>query len=572
MCVCSQSPLPTPSHTAQLHKYGGDTDLKYNKIKCSSKCFGGATERVTYVEQARARHNNTILLDGGGMWHGSTFAYKFKGSVSAEFASQMKYDVLGVDQSDFFNGVSGFVTFLKGCFKSGTPIPVVSSNLNVGNEPMLHAQRTGEPGAMIASYAIVNVIPGGNTVSTGGCNVQSTGTSANNGTKVGVISLINKEAATRSSMGNTVTVQQDLKLATNQAISNLRKAHPTCDKIILLASTSWEAELKPVLEQVEHIDVAILNDGLNGLASYPTIVKHAVTGKKVLVIGTQMYGKEVGHLNVVFDNNGEIKAYDGSAVMLRTYPSPVGCSGTDCHKLDNGTVTAEGGFGTVKGTFPFDATSYAVMKTRWTTLQDVKTSYAGKITRTIDGAREPSLTDNKFTFFDETGAAATYPSNDKWWVSGTRHGESPVGRLCAAALMDHCKDCDGAFNNGGYLRDTISYTAGTNVTFNDILNVFPFQNTISTFRIQGKWFLDVLEHSVAAYDPTDGDGKFFGAVAGFRFAWNPTAPDNSKIAIVQFYNKAVKKWEDLKPQNYYKLATNNYIRGGVSLERSESKP
>ena len=35
---------------------------------------------------------------------------------------------------------------------------------------------------------------------------------------------------------------------------------------------------------------------------------------------------------------------------------------------------------------------------------------------------------------------------------------------------------------------------------------------------------------------------------------------------------AVKKWEDLKPQNYYKLATNNYIRGGVSLERSESKP
>ena len=89
-----------------------------------------------------------------------------------------------------------------------------------------------------------------------------------------------------------------------------------------------------------------------------------------------------------------------------------------------------------------------------------------------------------------------------------------MGRLCAAALMDHCKDCDGAFNTGGYLRSSITYTAGTNVTFNDILNVFPFQNTISTFRMQGKWFLDVLEHSVSGYDPTDGDGKFFGAVAG----------------------------------------------------------
>ena len=56
-------------------------------------------------------------------------------------------------------------------------------------------------------------------------------------------------------------MQQDLKLATEQAIANLRKAHPTCDKIILLASTEWETELKPILEQVDHIDVAILNSG-----------------------------------------------------------------------------------------------------------------------------------------------------------------------------------------------------------------------------------------------------------------------------------------------------------------------
>ena len=113
----------------QMNKYNSDTDLKYNKIKCSSKCFGGATERITYVQQARAKHNHTVLLDVGGMWHGSTFAYKFKGSVSAEFASQMKYDVMGTDQADFFNGPSGYVNFLKGCFNNGNPIPVVSSNL-----------------------------------------------------------------------------------------------------------------------------------------------------------------------------------------------------------------------------------------------------------------------------------------------------------------------------------------------------------------------------------------------------------------------------------------------------------
>ena len=135
-----------------------------------------------------------------------------------------------------------------------------------------------------------------------------------------------------------------------------------------------------------------------------------------------MYGKEVGHLNVVFDDNGEIKAYDGSPVMLQTYPSPVGCAGTDCHKLDNGTVTAEGGAGTVQGVFPFDATSYSVMKSRWTTLQEVKTSYAGELTRTIDGGRAPTPdTNNQYSFYDKDGAAVTYTvdANNKWYVEGS---------------------------------------------------------------------------------------------------------------------------------------------------------
>ena len=65
--------------------------------------------------------------------------------------------------------------------------------------------------------------------------------------------------------------------------------------------------------------------------------------------------------------------------------------------------------------------SYAVMKARWTTLQEVKTSYAGKITRTIDGNKNPSVTDNKITFYDQLGAAATYPSDNKWCVLSSRH-------------------------------------------------------------------------------------------------------------------------------------------------------
>ena len=133
--------------------------------------------------------------------------------------------------------------------------------------------------------AIVNVKAGGNSVSAGGCNVDQT-SSSGNGTKIGVVSLINRAAAQQSSMGITVTVQQDQKLATEQAIANMRKAHPSVNKIILLASTD-DNEMRSVVEQVEHIDVVILNAGSVPTTGYPTILKHAATNKNVLILQTR---------------------------------------------------------------------------------------------------------------------------------------------------------------------------------------------------------------------------------------------------------------------------------------------
>ena len=49
-----------------------------------------------------------------------------------------------------------------------------------------------------------------------------------------------------------------------QAIKNMRQAHPAVNKIILLASTTYD-HLKGVLEHVDHIDVAILNGGASGI-------------------------------------------------------------------------------------------------------------------------------------------------------------------------------------------------------------------------------------------------------------------------------------------------------------------
>lgn len=50
--------------------------------------------------------------------------------------------------------------------------------------------------------------------------------------------------------------------------------------------------------------------------------------------------------------------------------------------------------------------------------------------------------------------------------------------------------------NGGNIRDTIEKG---NITIRDIVDVFPFSNTIVTKELTGAQIKDVLEHGVKIY-------------------------------------------------------------------------
>jgi 5'-nucleotidase len=113
-----------------------------------------------------------------------------------------------------------------------------------------------------------------------------------------------------------------------------------------------------------------------------------------------------------------------------------------------------------------------------------------------------------------------------------------------------------ALANGGGLRASIG--AGT-VTMGDVLAVLPFQNTLSTFNIEGAGIVKALENGVSQVE--EGAGRF-PQVAGLRFAWDPAAEPGSRIKSVEVRAEDGETWVPLEPAEVYTVATNNFMRGG----------
>ena len=87
-----------------MNKYGSraEMDSAYTRIDCKRRCKGGAASRITYIKKVRSAYNYTLLLDAGANFAGSMFFYKYKGAVSAEFASLASYDALSLSGTDFW--------------------------------------------------------------------------------------------------------------------------------------------------------------------------------------------------------------------------------------------------------------------------------------------------------------------------------------------------------------------------------------------------------------------------------------------------------------------------------------
>ncbi len=397
----------------------------------AGECFGGSARLQTAINEAKTRTNNYILVDGGDQFQGTLFYTYYKGKLAAEMMNQRGYDAMTVGTHDCDDGPE----VLRG-FVDAVEFPVLMSNADISGEDLLKD-----------SIMKSTVIEKG-------------------GEKIGLIGLTPQDTDELASPGKNI-IFTDPSEAVQAEVDKLTEEG--VNKIIVLSHSGLNVD-KKVAENTTGVDVivgghdnSLLSNTQEGAKGpYPVMVGDTA------IVQAYAYGKFLGELNVVFDDEGVITEAKGEPILL------------------DGSVAEE------EGTKARIAEAAAP-------LDEIRNEVVAETSDAIEGDR-----------------------------SVCRAVECPMGNLVADAMLDRVKDqgIEVAIANGGGLRASID--AGE-VTMGEVLTVLPFQNTLSTFQVTGATLVEALENGVSQME--DGGGRF-PQVAGISFTVDPSAEPGSRVSEV----------------------------------------
>jgi 2',3'-cyclic-nucleotide 2'-phosphodiesterase (5'-nucleotidase family) len=147
-----------------------------------------------------------------------------------------------------------------------------------------------------------------------------------------------------------------------------------------------------------------------------------------------------------------------------------------------------------------------------------------------------------------------------------RRHETNLGDLCADAFRS-VTGADIGYINGGNLRAGIS--AG-DITYNQMLDVLPFNNTVVLAEISGQTLKDMMEMAMKTWPEENGA---FPHISGIRFSVNTAIPSSVvlngeeefigvsgeyRVYDIEIFNKETEKYEPVNLTQTYTIAATNY--------------
>ena len=271
--------------------------------------------------------------------------------------------------------------------------------------------------------------------------------------------------------------------------------------IIVLLSHNGFANDKKSAAGLEGVDVIVGGHSHTSILGddYPFVAESA-SGEPVLIVQAGEYNKYLGNLTVVFDEEG---------IPVSWWGAPVKMSGSVPQELE--------------------VQSYIAAKNI-----ELK-PFTGKVVGTVESE-----------------------------LVRSRVAESNIGNLITDAMLDAVKNqgVQIALTNSGGIRADV----GTGeLTMQTVMEVLPFGNLVATFEIKGSDLLQVFDHGVNSVE--ERSGRFL-QMSGAKIAWDPSAEPFDYASQTGGRVKEVLiadgrgGWEPLNPDKIYKVAANNYIRGG----------
>lgn len=243
------------------------------------KCFGGSARLVTGIAAARARSNNSILVDGGDQFQGTLFYTYYKGKVAAEMMNKLGYDAMTVGNHEFDDGPE----VLRG-FMDAVNFPVLMSNADYSGEQMLATK-------LLKSTVIER-----------------------GGEKLGLIGLTPQDTDELASPGPNVHFIDPVP-AVQGEVDRLTAAG--VNKIIVLSHSGYRVDQRVAAETTGvdvivggHSNTYLSNVSDRAVGPYPTMVNG------VAIVQAYAYGKFLGELNVTFDDAGVLVEASGEPLVM----------------------------------------------------------------------------------------------------------------------------------------------------------------------------------------------------------------------------------------------------------------
>ena len=405
----------------------------------AGECFGGVARVKTMVDELREQFadENLLVLSAGDQYQGSLMYTTYKGDVEAEFMEQIGFDVVAAGNHEFDDGDEGLAKLAD-----GVSFPVIAGNIDVSQSNVLAGK--------VESHVIIEV----------------------GGERIGIVSALPTETAEIASPSDSVVFIDEVESV--QADVDALMAEGV-DKIIALSHIGLNRDAA-LAEEVSGLDAivgghshSLLSNTVEGTPSYPTVVNG------VPIVQAGAYTKYLGHLTLVFDDDGNLTSATGDTILL------------DASVAEDQDVVAR----VAELAGPIEA---------------MKVEVVAESAGVIEGDR-----------------------------SVCRAMECAMGNLVADAMLDRVKDQGvvAAIQNGGGLRASID--AGE-ITMGEILTVLPFQNTLATFEATGADVKAALENGVSQV--ADGAGRF-PQVAGITYTADLRMEPGSRISDVMIGGEAL---------------------------------
>jgi 5'-nucleotidase len=407
-------------------------------------------------------------------------------------------NVLLLNAGDNFQGSLFYITY-KGAAEEEFLNQMKPDAVTLGNHEFDDGESALVPYLDKAQFPVVsaNVVPNDQSGAKG--KIKPSMVVEVGGQKIGIVGGVTNDTPDIASPGPNITIADDVKSITAQ-VEDLKKQG--VDKIIAVTHIGYPRE-RDVIAKIPGIDVVVGGHSHSLLSNtdpkaegpYPTMVDNP-DGYKVPVVQAASYSKYLGEIRIVFDDNGVVKEAKGDPIYLDKSITP-------------------------------DPAVLARVAELGKPIEDLKAQEVGETTAAIDGSRETC-----------------------------RQRECAMGNLVSDAVLDRTKGqgVTIVFSNGGGLRASIDQGK---VTMGEVLTVLPFQNTIATFKLDGKDVVAALENGVSQLE--DGAGRF-AQVAGLKYAFDRSKAPGSRVSDVQVMDGDA--WKPIDEAKEYIVATNNYVRQG----------